>query len=317
MQKIATRDAYGKTLVELGKKFDNLVVLDADLSKSTKTALFKEAYPNRFFNVGIAEQNLICAAAGLSLGGKVPFASTFAMFASGRGFEQIRNSVCYPRLNVKIAVTHAGITVGEDGASHQANEDVACMRAIPNMSVLVPADAVETEQIVEAAYHYDGPVYIRLGRLAVPVIYDESYKFQWGRASRLKEGRDASIIAIGLMVSKAIEAAELLAEEGIKVSVYNMSTVKPLDVQAIEEAAENGCIVTAEEHVLIGGLGSAVAEVLGERCPVPLERVGLKDTFGESGKPDELLKKYGLTAGDIAAAVIRAMDRKHPCKHRT
>ncbi len=316
MQKIATRDAYGKTLVKLGKKHEDLVVLDADLSKSTKTASFKEEFPDRFFNVGIAEQNLACVAGGLSLAGKVPFASSFAMFATGRAFEMIRNSLCYPKLNVKIAATHAGITVGEDGASHQANEDVAIMRAIPNMTVLVPADGVETEQIIEAAYHYNGPVYIRLGRSGVPVLYDENYKFQIGKASRLREGKDVSIIAMGIMVSKALEAAEMLAEEGIQASVYNMSTIKPIDADAIEEAAQTGCVVTAEEHSIIGGLGSAVAEVLGERCPVPLERVGIMDTFGESGKPDELLKKYGLTAENIASAVIRTLDRKTSCHHK-
>lgn len=316
MQKIATRDAYGKTLVKLGKKYDNIVVLDADLSKSTKTAVFKEEFPDRFVNVGIAEQNLACVAGGLSLAGKVPFASSFAMFATGRAFEMIRNSICYPELNVKIAATHAGITVGEDGASHQANEDVAIMRAIPNMTVLVPADAVETEQIIEAAYHYHGPVYIRLGRSGVPVLYDESYIYKIGKASKLREGKDASIIAMGIMVSKALEAAEKLAEEGVQASVYNMSTIKPIDTAAIEEAAQSGCVVTAEEHNIIGGLGSAVAEVLGERCPVPLERVGIMDTFGESGKPDELLKKYGLTSEDIASAVIRVLDRKTSCHRR-
>lgn len=315
MQKIATREAYGKTLVKLGNKYDNLVVLDADLSKSTKTALFQKEFPDRFFNVGIAEQNLICVAGGLSLTGKVPFASTFAMFATGRGFEMIRNSLCYPKLNVKIAATHAGITVGEDGASHQAIEDVAIMRALPNMSVLVPADALETEQIIEAAYHHEGPVYIRLGRSGVPVIYDENYKFQWGKASKLRDGDDCSIIAMGIMVSKALEAAEKLAEEGVQVAVYNMASVKPLDVEAIEQAAEAGCIVTAEEHLLAGGLGSAVAEVLSDRCPVPLERVGINDVFGESGKPDELLEKYGLTVDKIMAAVIKALDRKKGC-HR-
>ena len=310
MQKIATRDAYGKTLAKLGKKYDNLVVLDADLSKSTKTAVFKEEFPDRFINVGIAEQNLICVAGGLSLAGKVSFASSFAMFATGRAFEMIRNSICYPKLNVKIAATHAGITVGEDGASHQANEDVAIMRAIPNMTVLVPADAVETEQIIEAAYHYHGPVYIRLGRSGVPVLYDEKYTFQIGKASKLREGKDASIIAMGIMVSTALETAEKLAQEGIQAAVYNMSTIKPIDAAAIEEAAQAGCVVTAEEHSIIGGLGSAVAEVLGERCPVPLERVGVMDTFGESGKPDELLKKYGLTSEDIVSAVMRAVGRK-------
>ena len=310
MQKIATRDAYGKTLAKLGKKYDNLVVLDADLSKSTKTATFKEEFPDRFINVGIAEQNLVCVAGGLSLAGKVPFASSFAMFATGRAFEMIRNSICYPKLNVKIAATHAGITVGEDGASHQANEDVAIMRAIPNMTVLVPADAVETEQIIEAAYHYNGPVYIRLGRSGVPVLYDESYTFEIGKATKLREGKDASIIAMGIMVSTALEAAEKLAGKGIQAAVYNMSTIKPIDVAAIEEAATSGCVVTAEEHSIIGGLGSAVAEVLGERCPVPLERVGVMDTFGESGKPNELLKKYGLTSENIVSAVIKAVGRK-------
>ena len=309
-KKLATRDAYGKALVKLGKEFQNLVVLDADLSASTKTALFQKQFPERFFNVGIAEQNLICTAGGLSLAGKVPFASTFAIFATGRGFEMIRNAICYPRLNVKIAATHAGITVGEDGASHQANEDVACMRVIPNMSVLVPADAVEAEQMVEAAYYHLGPVYLRLGRSGVPILYDDTYKYEWGKASRLKKGKDLAILAMGIMVSKSLEAARSLADKGIDAAVYNMSTLKPIDEAAIAEAAQTGCLVTAEEHVLAGGLGSAVAEVLVQKCPVPLEMVGIKDSFGESGKPDELLEKHGLTVQGIVAAALRALDRK-------
>ncbi|KLU59243.1 1-deoxy-D-xylulose-5-phosphate synthase [Peptococcaceae bacterium CEB3] len=309
-EKEATRNAYGRALLALGAENPDVVVLDADLSKSTKTADFGKKYPDRFFNMGIAEQNLIGTAAGLATAGKIPFASTFAVFATGRAFEQIRNSVAYPKLNVKIAATHAGITVGEDGGSHQAVEDVAIMRALPNMTVLVPADGVETRQMILAAARYDGPVYIRMGRLDVPVLYDDSYRFQIGRASILRQGRDAAVMANGVMVAPALEAAEELAQEGLDISVVNVSTVKPLDVETIVRVAQGvRAMVSAEEHNVIGGLGSAIAEALAEHHPLPLERVGLKDVFGESGRPQELLEKFGLTWKDIVAALRKALSR--------
>lgn len=311
MSKMATRDAYGKALVKLGQVNDNVVVLDADLSKSTKTNDFYKSFPNRFFNMGIAEQNLIGAACGFATAGKIPFASSFAMFATGRAFEIIRNSVAYPKLNVKICATHAGITVGEDGASHQSVEDIAIMRAIPNMTVLVPADGVEAEQMIFEAAKFNGPVYVRLGRSAVPTLFDESYEFKIGKGNVLREGNDASIIACGMMVNEAILAHEVLKSEGINVRVINMSTIKPIDTELIIDAAkETGAIVTVEEHSIIGGLGSAVSEVVIEECPVVVKKVGIKDTFGESGTPDELLKKYGLTVDDIVNSVKEAMAKK-------
>lgn len=304
MDKIATREAYGKALVKLGHQRADVVVLDADLSKATKTDFFAKEFPDRFFDVGIAEQNLMGTAAGLALGGKIPFASTFAVFATGRAFDQIRQSIVYPHVNVKIAATHAGITVGEDGASHQAFEDIALMRVLPDMAVIVPADAVETEQVVMAAAQFSGPMYIRLGRLAVPVLFDSDYKFELGRAQKLREGKDATVIACGVMVSEALQAAEVLAQDGIEVRVVNMSTIKPLDRTAVIEAAkETRFIVTAEEHSIIGGLGSAVAEVLAEECLVPMARIGMRDTFGESGSPAELMQKYHLTAETITATI--------------
>lgn len=310
-ENIATRDAYGKTLLTLGAENPNVVVLDADLSKSTKTADFGKKYPERFFNMGIAESNLIGTAAGLAAAGKIPFASTFAIFAVGRAFEQIRNSIAYPKLNVKIAATHSGITVGEDGGSHQAIEDVAIMRAVPNMVVLVPADGEETRQVILAAAKYNGPVYIRMGRLAVPLLFGEDYNFEIGKANVLKEGTDVAIMANGLMVSMALEAAVELAVEGISVSVINVASVKPLDVETIVRIAkQTKAVVTAEEHNIIGGLGSAIAEVLGEKLPTPMVRVGLKDTFGESGRPQELLEKYGLTKVDLVKAVHEVLAKK-------
>ncbi|HHV64871.1 MAG TPA: transketolase family protein [Peptococcaceae bacterium] len=310
--KIATRDAYGQALVELGRENKDLVVLDADLSKSTKTADFAKVFPERFFNMGIAEQNLIGFSAGLAAAGKIPFASTFAVFATGRAFEQIRNSVAYPRLNVKIAATHAGISVGEDGASHQSVEDLSLMRGLPNMTVLVPADAQETYQVIKAAAAYEGPVYIRLGRLAVPVLFDDSYKFTIGKANVLRPGRDVAIIANGLMVGEALKAADILLEQRVEAAVVNCASLKPFDSETIIEVVkETGAVVTSEEHSIIGGLGSAVAETLSENYPVFLERVGIKDTFGESGRPHELLAKYGLTAKDIIKAVARVLIRKH------
>jgi len=309
--KVATRDAYGKALLILGAENPNVVVLDADLSKSTKTADFGKKFPERFFNMGIAEANLIGTAAGLAAAGKIPFASTFAIFAVGRAFEQIRNSIAYPKLNVKIAATHAGISVGEDGGSHQAIEDVAIMRAVPNMVVLVPADGEETRQVILAAAKYDGPVYIRMGRLAVPLLFGEDYNFEIGKANVLKEGTDVAIMANGLMVSMALEAAEELAGKGISVSVVNVASVKPLDEETIVRVAkQTKAVVTAEEHNIIGGLGSAIAEVLGEKLPTPMVRVGLKDTFGESGRPQELLEKYGLTKTDLIKAVHEVLAKK-------
>ena len=311
MAKQATREAYGKALVALGAENPNIVVLDADLSKSTKTADFAKNYPERFFNMGIAEANMMGTAAGLAAMGKIPFASTFAVFATGRAFEQIRNSIAYPKLSVKIAATHGGVTVGEDGGSHQAIEDVAIMRALPNMTVLVPADGEETRQAIEAAVQYKGPVYIRMGRLDVPLLFDANYTFEIGKANVVREGSDVVIFANGVMVAAALEAAEELAGRGIKAAVVNVASVKPLDQETIiRMAKETGAVVTAEEHTIIGGLGSAVAEVLAENAPTPMVRVGIKDSFGESGRPLELLEKYGLTPKDILEAVDEVLKRK-------
>ena len=308
MTKIATREAYGKALVKLGKINDNVVVLDADLSKSTKTNDFLKAYPNRFFNMGIAEQNLVGAACGLATAGKIPFASTFAMFATGRAFEVIRNSVCYPKLNVKIAATHAGITVGEDGGSHQSVEDISLMRSIPNMTVLVPADGMEAEKMIFAAAEFDGPMYIRLGRSAVPTIFEEDYNFEIGKGTVLRDGNDVTIIACGIMVNEALKASDILKEQNINARVINMSTIKPIDTELILKAAkETKAIITAEEHSIIGGLGSAVSEVVSEEYPVVVKKVGVKDVFGESGTPAELLEKHGLTAKHIAKSVKEAL----------
>ena len=311
MNKAATREAYGKALLELGKKNPSVVALDADLSGSTKTKVFGREFPERFVNVGIAEQNLMGIAAGLSLGGKIPFASTFAVFATGRAWEQIRQSICYPGLNVKIVASHAGITVGEDGGSHQSVEDISLMRTIPGMTVIVPADGVETAKVIMAMEHYTGPTYIRVGRAKTEVIYDDSYGFRVGKASVLKKGADVTIIACGVMVPEALRAAEELLSEGVSAGVVNMSTIKPLDADAVIGAAkESGAIVTAEEHSVIGGLGSAVAEVISEACPVPLVRVGIKDVFGTSGRPGDLMEKYGLTANDIKRAAKEAVAKK-------
>ena len=309
MSKIATREAYGKALVKLGKMNDDVVVLDADLSKSTKTNDFLKAYPNRFFNMGIAEQNLVGAACGFAAAGKVPFASTFAMFATGRAFEVIRISVCYPKLNVKICATHAGITVGEDGGSHQSVEDISLMRSIPNMTVVVPADGIEAEKMIFAAAEFDGPMYIRLGRSAVPTIFEEDYNFEIGKGVVLRDGNDATIIACGIMVNEALIAADMLKEENINARVINMSTIKPIDTDLIIKAAkETKAIVTAEEHSIIGGLGSAVSEVVSESNPIIVKKVGMNDCFGESGTPSELLEKYGLTAKNIVEKVKEALN---------
>ncbi len=312
MSKIATREAYGKALAKLGMENKDIVVIDADLSKSTKTVEFLKVAPERFINMGIAEGNMMSVAAGLASCGKIPFASTFAIFAAGRAFEQIRNSICYPKLNVKICATHAGLTVGEDGASHQAIEDIALMRSIPNLVVISPSDDVETEAAIKAITEYHGPCYVRLGRLGVRTINNNpDYKFELGKAVTLRKGQEATIIATGIMVDAALEAYNTLAEEGIKVRVLNMHTIKPIDEEAIMNAAEQtGLIVTAEEHSIIGGLGSAVAEVVCSNYPVPVMRVGVKDTFGESGKPEELLKAYGLTAEAIVKAVKKGLGLK-------
>ncbi len=309
---IATRDAYGKALISLGKTNNNVVVLDADLSKSTKTAEFSTTFPDRFFNMGIAEQNMMGVAAGFAATGKIPFVSTFAMFATGRAFEIIRNSIAYPKLNVKICATHAGITVGEDGASHQALEDIACMRAIPNMTVIVPADAVETDAVIHAVSKFDGPVYVRLGRLAVPIINDsETYSFELGKGVELKEGKDVTIFATGMMVSEALKASEILKEQEINAGVVNIHTIKPIDKDLIiKKAKETGAVITVEEHNIIGGLGSAVAEVLSENHPVIMKRIGINDSFGESGKPKDLLEKYKLTASQIVKRTKELMTNK-------
>ncbi|MBE6049222.1 MAG: transketolase family protein [Clostridium sp.] len=307
--KKATRETYGKVLAELANSNKNVVVLDADLSKSTKTAEFQKVAPERFFNMGIAEANMMGVAAGMSTCGKIPFVSTFAMFAAGRAFEQIRNSICYPKLNVKICATHAGLTVGEDGATHQAIEDISLMRSVPNMVVINPADDVETEAAIKAIVDYDGPCYVRLGRMPVATVNDrENYKFEIGKGIQITDGDDVTIIATGIMVEAAKDASEVLAKEGIKARVINMHTIKPIDKDIIIKAAkETGAIVTAEEHNIIGGLGSAVSEVVSEECPVKVLRVGVKDVFGESGKPNELLKAYGLTADDLVNAVKKVV----------
>ncbi len=301
VKKIATRESYGNALVELGKKYENLVVLDADLAGATKTSIFQKVFPERHIDCGIAEANMMGVAAGLAASGKVPFASSFAMFAAGRAFEQIRNSVGYPHLNVKIGATHAGISVGEDGATHQCNEDIALMRTIPGMVILNPADDVEARAAVEAAFHYNGPVYLRFGRLAVPVINDNpDYKFEMGKGIVLREGTDVTIIATGLCVNNALEAAAMLEADGISAQVINIHTIKPLDEELVISAAKKtGKVVTAEEHSIIGGLGSAVAEVLSEKCPTKMMRIGINDCYGESGPALKLIEKYGLDAKSI------------------
>lgn len=310
-EKIATRDAYGQTLAELAQTDKNLVVLDADLAKSTKTCDFAKVCPERFVDVGIAEQNMVAVAAGLATLGKHVFCSSFAIFAVGRAFEQVRNAVAYPQLPVTIAATHAGVTVGEDGATHQAVEDIALMRSVPGMTVIVPADAAETAQAVRALAEYDKPAYLRLGRLAVENVMPADYRFQIGKGYVLREGADAAIFACGLMVQEALQAAELLAAEGIAATVANIPSIKPLDSELICRLAQStGAVVTAEEHSINGGLGSAVAEVLAENCPTPLIRVGMPDSFGQSGKPAELLAEYGLTAEAIAAKVKEVIKRK-------
>lgn len=307
----ATRDAYGEILKELGAENKDIVVLDADLSSSTKTKVFAEAFPDRFFNTGIAEANMIGVAAGLASCGKIPFVSTFAVFGAGRAYEQIRNSVCYPRLNVKVAVTHSGLTVGEDGATHQMLEDITLMRALPNMTVTVPADANETKAIVRWAVGYKGPVYIRMGRAKCDDIIPEDYKFVPGKSMELCQGSDVTIIACGIMTSKAVSAAKELEKQGIRARVINMSSIKPIDEEAIVKAAkETGAILTCEEHTVNGGLGGAVAEVLAKNCPAIMSMIGTNDTFGESGTADSLLEKYGLTADHIVEEAKKLLKRK-------
>ncbi len=311
-EKIATRETYGDALVEFGAKYDKLVVLDADLAEATKTGKFKKAYPDRFFDCGIAEGNMVGVAAGLATAGMIPFASSFAMFTAGRAFEQIRNAVGYPHLNVKIGATHAGITVGEDGATHQCLEDFGTMRTIPGMTIINPVDAVEARAAVEAAILHNGPCYLRFGRYAVPVLNDAStYRFELGKGVTMAEGKDVTIIATGLMVSLALEAKEMLKADGIDARVINIHTIKPLDKELVIKAAmETGAIVTAEEHNIIGGLGSAVSEAVCEACPTPVLRVGVEDTFGCSGKVPALLEKFGLTPANIAAKAKAAVALK-------
>ena len=305
--KKATRQAYGKALVEIGKTNEDLIVMDADLSKSTMTAEFAKEFPDRFFNMGIAEQDLYAAACGIALSGKTVCASTFAMFAAGRAFEIIRNSIGYTHANVKICATHAGITVGEDGASHQTFEDIALMRTIPGMTVVNPCDAVSCEELMKQVIALEGPGYVRLGRAAVPVLYDDAGMIKLGKGSWLRRGKDMTIVATGIMVSAALEAAERLAATGIDAGVIDMHTIKPMDEDILMEAAKTGPVVTAEEHSVIGGLGGAVAEVLSRRCPVKIAMVGQQDTFGESGKPQELLEKYHMTSSDIEKAAMGLM----------
>jgi len=310
--KKATRESYGEALAELGDKYPNLVVMDADLAAATKTGIFKKKFPDRFIDVGIAEANLMSSAAGLSTTGLIPFASTFAMFAAGRAFEQVRNSIGYPHMNVKIGATHAGVSVGEDGATHQCSEDIALMRTIPGMVIINPADDVEAKAAVEAAILYNGPVYMRFGRLATPVYNDAAtYKFEMGKGIVLADGKDVTIVATGLMVAEAMEARKALAEQGIDAAVINIHTIKPLDAELIAKyAAKTGCVVTAEEHSIIGGLGGAVCEALCELCPVPVVRVGMNDIFGKSGPAAVLLKFFGMSAENIVAQAKKAVSLK-------
>ena len=309
--KIATREAYGKALAEFGAEYENLVVLDADLAAATKTGTFKKAFPDRFFDCGIAENNMIGVATGMALCGKIPFASSFAMFAAGRSFEQVRNSIGYPHINVKIGATHAGITVGEDGATHQCNEDIALMRTIPGMVILNPADATEARLAVKAAIDYVGPVYLRFGRMAVPTIFGDDYKFEIGKGVKMAEGTDVALIATGIEVEQALLARDILAAEGISASVINISTIKPLDNElVIAEAKACGAVVTCEEHSVIGGLGGAVTECLAEACPVPVLRVGINDEFGRSGPAKELVSYYHLDAASIAEKAKAAIALK-------
>ena len=311
IKKKATRESYGEALTELAEAYPNLVVLDADLAAATKTGIFKKAYPDRFFDCGIAEENMMGVAAGLAAAGMIPFASTFAMFAAGRAYEIVRNSIGYPHLNVKIGATHAGISVGEDGATHQCNEDIALMRTIPGMTVIVPSDDTEAKAAVKAALDFEGPVYMRFGRLAAPILNDPAtYKFELGKGVTLRDGKDITIVATGLMVGEAVAAAETLAAEGISARVINIHTIKPIDEEIIVKAArETGKIVTVEEHSIIGGLGSAVCDVVSEKCPVPVTKIGVNDVFGHSGPAVDLLKEFGLSAENIVATVKKVLGK--------
>ena len=312
IKKVATRESYGNALAELGDKYENLYVFDADLAAATKTGIFKKKFPDRFFDCGIAESNMMGVAAGMAATGKIPFVSTFAMFAAGRAFEQVRNSIGYPHLNVKIGATHAGISVGEDGATHQCNEDIALMRTIPGMTVIIPADDVEAKAAVEAAINYEGPVYMRFGRLAVPVFNDpETYKFEIGKGIKLRDGKDITIVATGLMVYEAIEAAKTLAEQGIEATVINIHTIKPIDKDIIIEAAKKtNLVLTVEEHSVIGGLGEAVCDVLSENYPTKVVKIGVNDEFGHSGPAVDLLKQFGLSAENIVAKATESVKSK-------
>ncbi len=311
MEKKATREALGDALIELGKKYSNVVALDADLAKSTTTIKFAKAFPERFIECGVAEQSMMGTAAGLATTGKVCYTGSFAIFATERALEMVRNVISYSNLNVKLCPTHAGITVGQDGSSHQTVEDIALMRAIPNMRVIVPADYVEAKSAIEAAYHMEGPVYIRLGRAPVGLIFDDSYQFKLGKAVKLKEGEDVTIFATGIMVEASLEAAQLLNKDGIKAEVINISTLKPLDKETIlSSVKKTKAVITAEEHSIIGGLAGAIAELLIENFPVPMRRVGIKDQFGQSGTSEELLKHYGLTSADVAKATIQVLKMK-------
>ncbi len=308
-ESVYIRETYGKTLVELGKEYPNLVVLDADLTVSTKTNLFGKEFPDRFFTMGVSEQDMMATAAGFALCGKIPFASTFAVFATGRAWEHVRQSIAFPNLNVKIVSTHAGVTVGEDGATHQALEDIALMRVLPNMTVIVPADSVETEKVIRTVIEHKGPAYVRLARAKFPTIFKESYKFEIGKANVLREGNHVGIFTAGIMVNESLEAAKILGKEGISSSVVNVSSVKPIDVQTIVEiATKSEAVVTAEEHSIIGGLGGAVAEVLGECCPKPMKRIGMRDRFGTSGDGMKLLEFFGLKAKNIVKAVHELLE---------
>ncbi len=310
-ENIYIREVYGKTLVDLGKDYEDLVVLDADLTVSTKTNMFGKEYPERFFTMGVSEQDMMATAAGFALAGKRPFASTFAVFATGRAWEHVRQSIAFPNLNVKIVATHAGVTVGEDGATHQALEDICLMRVLPNMRVVVPADAVETEQVIRTMTDNEGPAYVRLARAKFPTIYNDKYKFQLGKASILKQGGDMAIFAVGIMVSEALQAAKLLQEQGIDASVVNLSTIKPIDVETVVSVAEKTkAVITAEEHNVIGGLGGAVSEVLSEHCPVRIKRIGMQDQFGTSGNGMKLLEYFGLKAKNIASAATHILEFK-------
>jgi transketolase len=315
---LGTRDVYGDTLAVLGEQYPDIVVLDADLSGSTKTSIFAKKFPSRFFNMGVSEQDLMGTAAGFAAAGKIPFASTFAIFAAGKAWEQIRQSIAYPSLNVKIVASHGGITVGEDGGSHQTTEDISLMRTLPNMTVVVPADGIETRKALEVIVHHKGPTYMRLSRLKFPVIFDETYQFNLGKGIVVREGKDVTIVACGYMLSQGLRAREILKEYGIQAQLVNISTIKPIDESLILACAqETGAIITAEEHSIIGGLGSAVAEIISEKFPVPVKRIGVRDRFGTSGSADELIKYFGLTPEAISQAALEVLKMRHNTLNRS